>query len=69
MRNNPKYFTEFRDKDYRLPRSMREAYGYDPVIYDATPTKFELPPTIIGILVVAWLSVVYWTVLLVVRWM
>lgn len=28
----PKH-TEFRSKDYRTPRSMREAYGYDVEIY------------------------------------
>jgi len=27
------YFSEYRPHDYRLPRSMREAYGYEPVLY------------------------------------
>ena len=30
-------FTEFREKDYRLPRSMREAYGFTPVLYEHKP--------------------------------
>jgi len=28
-----KYFTEFRHKDYYTPRSMREAYGFEPMLY------------------------------------
>lgn len=39
----PKH-TEFRSKDYRTPRSMREAYGYDVEIYaaeDKTPYRAE----------------------------
>jgi hypothetical protein len=26
-------FTEFRDKDYRIARSMKEAYGYEPTLW------------------------------------
>lgn len=29
-----KFFSEYRHKDYRTPRSMREAYGYEPVLYE-----------------------------------
>lgn len=35
-----KPFSEYREKDYRLPRSTKEAYGYDPVLYTD-----EEPPT------------------------
>jgi hypothetical protein len=28
-----KFFSEYRAKDYRMARSMREAYGYEPVLY------------------------------------
>ncbi len=27
------YFSEYRPHDYRLPRSMREAYGHEPVLW------------------------------------
>jgi len=27
------YFSEYRPHDYRLPRSMREAYGYEPALW------------------------------------
>lgn len=30
---NEKYFSEYRDKDYRMPRSTREAYGYEPTLW------------------------------------
>ena len=30
-------FSEFRPKDYRVPRSLREAYGYEPVLYEQEP--------------------------------
>lgn len=28
-----KFFSEYRESDYRIARSMREAYGYEPVLY------------------------------------
>jgi hypothetical protein len=28
-----KFFTEYRDKDYRIARSMKELYGYEPLLY------------------------------------
>lgn len=28
-----RFFTEYRDKDYRMPRSTREAYGYEPTLW------------------------------------
>jgi len=31
-----KPFSEYRDKDYHIPRTMREAYGYEPVLYVQT---------------------------------
>jgi hypothetical protein len=31
MRN--RHFTEYRHKDYYIPRSMREAYGWEPPLY------------------------------------
>lgn len=67
MRNNPQHFSAYRAKDYRLPRSMREAYGYDPVLYEYEEKKFELPPVVIGVLVVAWLSAMYMVGLYVAR--
>jgi len=29
----PKHFSEFRPNDYRTPRSMKDAYGWDARIY------------------------------------
>ena len=31
--------TEYRAKDYRTPRSMREVYGYEPQIYEEEATR------------------------------
>lgn len=33
MRENARYFSEYRPKDYRTPRSMREACGQDCTVY------------------------------------
>ena len=32
-----RFFSEHRDKDYHLPRSMREAYGYEATLYVEEP--------------------------------
>ena len=35
---NEKFFAEFREHDYRLPRSIRECYGWDaPLHVDPEP--------------------------------
>lgn len=31
--DNFRPFSEYREKDYRLPRSLKEAYGYEPAVY------------------------------------
>jgi len=64
---NEKFFSEHRPHDYRLPRSMREAYGYEPVLYEEERKKFELNPVVAVLCVVAWLTALYWAVLFVVR--
>ena len=33
MEKNQKMFTEFRASDYRMARSMKEAYGWDAPLY------------------------------------
>lgn len=33
MKEENRFFTEYREKDYRLPRSLKEAYGYEPAVY------------------------------------
>lgn len=33
MEKNQKMFTEFRASDYRIARSMKEAYGWDAPLY------------------------------------
>lgn len=33
MEKNAKMFTEFRASDYRIARSMKEAYGWDAPLY------------------------------------
>jgi hypothetical protein len=33
VEKNTKMFTEFRDSDYRMARSMKEAYGWDAPLY------------------------------------
>jgi hypothetical protein len=30
---NKRFFTEYRHKDYVTPRSMKEAYGWEPPLY------------------------------------
>jgi len=30
---NERFFSGFREKDYHIARSMRELYGYEPVLY------------------------------------
>lgn len=30
---NERFFSEYRPRDYQLPRSRREAYGYEPVLW------------------------------------
>lgn len=48
---NYRYFSEYREKDYHVPRSIREAYGWDaPLWVD------EDPPLITDITVVAVLA-------------
>jgi len=58
VKDNIKLFSEYRSKDYRTPRSMREAYGYDARIYSSKPDK--LPGWVWWILVplvlVLWVS-------------
>lgn len=37
-----KFFTEYRSQDYRIPRSMREAYGWDaPLHVDKEETSYS----------------------------
>ncbi len=31
---NHRYFCEYRPHDYRIPRSMREAYGEEPILWE-----------------------------------
>lgn len=38
-----KPFSEYRHKDYVTPRSMKEAYGHDPVLYTDEEEK-DLTP-------------------------
>lgn len=38
MKNNL-FFSEFRSKDYRIPRSMREAYGYEATLWVEEPDR------------------------------
>lgn len=58
MKDNIKLFSEYRFKDYRIPRSMREAYGYDARIYSSQPDR--LPRwawwILIPLVLVLWVS-------------
>jgi len=36
-----KPFSEYRHKDYVTPRSMKEAYGHDPVLYTVEEEEEE----------------------------
>ena len=38
-----RYFTEFRHKDYHTPRSMREAYGFEPMLYVEESPRYLTP--------------------------
>jgi hypothetical protein len=38
-----RHFTEFRDKDYRIARSMKEAYGFEPMLYVEESPRYLTP--------------------------
>lgn len=40
---NNRFFSEYRAHDYRTPRSMREAYGYDARLYEDLPEMSYSP--------------------------
>lgn len=61
-----KPFSEYREKDYRLPRSTKEAYGYDPVLYtyekerDFISTSFALVVLLVVLLLSAAFAAFLW---------
>lgn len=62
MNSQNRHFSEYRDKDYRTPRSMREAYGYDVQLYEDNRLARapESNPYIVDLIInlVVWGSVV-----------
>ena len=51
------HFTEYRHKDYRIPRSMKEAYGWDaPLWIEEDPVSLSFG-FVIGVLLasIAWI--------------
>lgn len=57
---NFKPFSEYRHKDYVIPRSMKEAYGHEPVLYTDEPTLIifvDRPVALVVVCVVVLLSV------------
>ena len=63
---NFKPFSEYRDKDYVTPRSMKEAYGHDPVLYTIEEEKELSLLTWMRVVTVVFLSaalaVVLWVI-------
>jgi hypothetical protein len=58
-----KYFTEFRHKDYYTPRSMREAYGFEPMLYVQEKKKEYLTATLLCYVAIVIIVVIYAVVL------
>lgn len=51
-----KPFSEYREKDYRTPRTIRQAYGYDTYLYtDDNDAKFLDPAVVVAVVVVVFL--------------
>jgi len=59
---NYKHFSEYRHKDYHIPRSMREAYGWEPPLYVC-----EDPPTLR--VVMGWAALILAALAIVVAWL
>ena len=51
-----KPFSEYRHKDYVTLRSMKEAYGYDPVLYTVVEEKDVTPLVWACVVVVCFVS-------------
>jgi len=56
-----KNFSEYRHKDYHIPRTLREAYGWEPPLY--VEEKEVFTPTVIASVVVCCMAAVYAVVL------
>ena len=53
---NDRFFMEYRPQDYRVPRSMRDAYGYDARLYVE-----QQPKTVSGwYLVIGFIGLLVW---------
>lgn len=53
-----KPFSEYREKDYRTPRTIKQAYGYDTYLYtNDNDAKFLDPAVVVaGVVVVCFVS-------------
>lgn len=55
----PKH-TEFRSKDYRVPRTIREAYGHDVEIYvEEDRTRYRAEFFVLGLVCIALVVVAF----------